>query len=79
MREGLVMDEKLEELQKEIARLSVEVGMLKAKVMICLETVARLREELESLRRKARRPSLREYMEVLKAYEEVEACEQEPP
>jgi regulator of replication initiation timing len=79
MREGLVMDEKLEELQKEIARLSVEVGMLKAKVMICLETVARLREELESLRKKARRPSLREYMEVLKAYEEVEACEQEPP
>jgi regulator of replication initiation timing len=79
MRKGLVMDEKLEELQKEIARLSVEVSMLKAKVMICLETVARLREELESLRRKARRPSLRECMEVLKAYEEVEACEQEPP
>jgi preprotein translocase subunit Sss1 len=38
--------------------------------MICLETTARLREELESLRRKARRPSLREYMEALRAYEE---------
>jgi regulator of replication initiation timing len=73
------MDEKLEELQKEIARLSVEVSMLKAKVMICLETVARLREELESLRRKARRPSLREYMEVLKAYDGVGMGEQEPP
>jgi regulator of replication initiation timing len=79
MREGLVMDEKLEELQKEIARLSVEVSMLKARVMICLETVARLREELESLRRKARRPSLREYMKALRAYEEVEADEPGPP
>jgi regulator of replication initiation timing len=79
MREGLVMDEKLEELQKEIARLSVEVGMLKAKVMICLETVARLREELEHMKRKARRPSLREYMEALRAYEEVEADEPGPP
>jgi regulator of replication initiation timing len=79
MREGLVMDEKLEDLQKEIARLSVEVSMLKAKVMVCIETVARLREELESLRRKARRPSLREYMEVLRAYEEVEADEPGPP
>ena len=79
MRGGLVVDERLGGLQKEIARLSVEVEMLKAKVRICLETTARLREELESLRRKARRPSLRECMEVLKAYEEVEACEQEPP
>jgi regulator of replication initiation timing len=60
----------VEELRKEVARLSVEVEMLKAKVMVCLETTARLREELESLRRKARRPSLREYMEALRAYEE---------
>jgi regulator of replication initiation timing len=79
MREGLVMDEKLEELQKEIARLSVEVEMLKAKVRICLETTARLREELESLRRKARRPSLRKYMEALRAYKEVETSGPEPP
>jgi regulator of replication initiation timing len=79
MREGLVMDEKLEDLQKEIARLSVEVSMLKAKVMVCIETVARLREELESLRRKARRPSLRGYIEALRAYEEVEADEPRPP
>jgi predicted nuclease with TOPRIM domain len=78
MREGLVMDEKLEELQKEVARLSVEVEMLKAKVMVCLETVARLRGELASLRRKARRPSLREYMEALRAYEKVGADEPAP-
>lgn len=69
----------VEELRKEVARLSVEVEMLKTKVRICLEITARLREELESLRRKARRPSLREYMEALRAYEEVETGEPEPP
>jgi regulator of replication initiation timing len=73
------MNEELEELRKEVARLSVEVEMLRAKIMICLETAARLREELESLRRKARKPSLREYMEALRAYEEVETGEPEPP
>jgi regulator of replication initiation timing len=52
------MDEELEELRKEVARLSVEVEMLKTKLMIYLETVARLREEVESLKRRARRPSL---------------------
>jgi regulator of replication initiation timing len=69
----------VEELRKEVARLSVEVEMLKTKVRICLEITARLREELESLRRKARRPSLREYMEALRAYEEVETGEPKPP
>lgn len=69
----------VEELRKEVARLSVEVEMLKTKVRICLEITARLREELESLRRKAGRPSLREYMESLRAYEEVETGEPEPP
>jgi regulator of replication initiation timing len=69
----------VEELRKEIARLSVEVEMLRAKVRICLETTARIREELESLRRKARRPSLREHIEALRAYEKVEADGQGPP
>ena len=69
----------VEELRKEVARISVEVEMLKTKVRICLEITARLREELESLRRKARRPSLREYMEALRAYEEVETGEPKPP
>ncbi len=71
------MSGELEELKKEITRLSVEVEMLKAKVRICLETTARLREELESLRRKARRP--RQYMEALRAYEVMETGEHEPP
>jgi regulator of replication initiation timing len=69
----------VEELRKEIARLSVEVEMLKAKVRICLETTARLREELESLRRKARRLGLKGYIEALKAYDQVEAGERELP
>jgi regulator of replication initiation timing len=73
------MYEELEELRKEVARLSVEVEMLKAKAMACLETTARLREELEHMKRKARRPSLREYMEALRAYEEVEADGPGPP
>jgi len=73
------MDEKLEELQKEIARLSVEVEMLKAKMRVCIEIVARLREELEGLKRRARRLDLKEYIEALRAYEEVETGEREPP
>jgi regulator of replication initiation timing len=68
----------VEELRKEVARLSVEVEMLKAKVMVCLETAARLREELEHLKRKARRLGLKGYIEVLKAYEEGEADEPAP-
>jgi preprotein translocase subunit Sss1 len=47
--------------------------------MICLETVARLREELETLRRRVRRPSLKEYIETLGACERVEADEPGPP
>ena len=70
-------DGDVEELRKEVARLSVEVEMLKAKMRVCLEIATRLREELESLRRKARRP--RQYMEVLRAYEVMEAGESEPP
>jgi regulator of replication initiation timing len=73
------MYEELEELRKEVARLSAEVEMMKSKVRVCLETMARLREELEHMKRKARRPSLREYMETLRAYEEVEADEPGPP
>jgi FtsZ-binding cell division protein ZapB len=73
------MHEELEEFQKEIARLSVKVEMLEAKVMVCLETVAGLREELERLKRKARRPSLRGYIEALRNYEEEEADGRKPP
>jgi regulator of replication initiation timing len=72
-------DGDVEELRKEVARLSVEVEMLKAKVRICLEITARLREELESLRRKAKRLGLKEYIKTLKAYDEVDAGEPESP
>jgi len=65
------MNEELEELRKEVARLSAKLEMLKTNVMICMEVTARLRREIEGLKRKAR-PSLREYIETLRAYKEVE-------
>jgi regulator of replication initiation timing len=73
------MYEGLEELRKEVARLRAEVETLRAKVTICLETTARLREELEGLKRRTRRLSLKEYIETLKVYDEVEAGEPRPP
>jgi regulator of replication initiation timing len=69
----------VEELGKEVARLSAELEMLKAKVRICIEVTARLREEIEGLKRRARKPTLKEYVEALRAYERVEADELEPP
>jgi regulator of replication initiation timing len=69
----------VEELRREVARLSVEVDMLKAKMRICLEIAARLREELEHMKRKARKPSIKQYIEALKTYEEGGADEPEPP
>jgi regulator of replication initiation timing len=69
----------VEDVKRRIAELSVEVEMLKEKYMKCIEAIAKLREELESLRRKARRPSIRQHIEALKAYNEVEAGGPEPP
>jgi regulator of replication initiation timing len=69
----------VEELRKEVARLSAELEMIKAKVRICIEVIARLREEIEGLKRRARKPTLKEYVEALRAYERVEADEPEPP
>jgi predicted RNase H-like nuclease (RuvC/YqgF family) len=77
--EGRAMDEELEELRKEVARLSIEVKMLKAKVMSCLEAIAKLREEFEGFKRKVRKPSLIEYMKTLRACEEDETDGPEPP
>jgi regulator of replication initiation timing len=74
--EGLAVDEELEVLRREVARLSAELEMLKTKVRICVEVTARLREEIEGLKRRARKPTLKEYIEV---YEMVEADEPEPP
>jgi regulator of replication initiation timing len=72
------VNEELEELRKEIARLSAEHDMLKAKVAICIEVTAKLREEIESLKRRAKKPTLKEYVETLGAHERVEADEPEP-
>jgi dsDNA-specific endonuclease/ATPase MutS2 len=63
------MYEKLEKLRREVARLSAELEMFKAK----------LNEELERLKRKSRRFGLRRYIEALKAYDGVGMGEQEPP
>jgi regulator of replication initiation timing len=68
----------VEELRKEITRLSVELEMLKAKMRICIEITARLREEIERLKRRAGKPTLKEYVEALRAYERVGADEPEP-
>jgi regulator of replication initiation timing len=68
----------IEDVRRRIAELSVEIEVLKAKVMKCLEVVARLREELEGLKRRVRKPS-RECIEALRAYEVMEADEPGPP
>jgi uncharacterized coiled-coil DUF342 family protein len=73
------MHGELEELRKEVAKLNARIEAMESKVAKCFETVARLREELDGLKRKARRPGLRGYMEALRAYDEVEASEREPP
>jgi regulator of replication initiation timing len=69
----------VEELRREVARLSVEVDMLKSKMRICLEIAARIREELEHMKRKTRKSSIKQYIEALKTYEEGGAGEPEPP
>lgn len=73
------MSGELEELQREVARLNAKVEMLEVKLRICLEAVAELREEFARLRRRARPPSLREYVKTLEAYSGVGHDEQEPP
>jgi regulator of replication initiation timing len=73
------MREELERLQREVARLHAELDNLKIKVGVCYELVAELREELERLKRRSRRPSLREYIEAFRAYDDVEAGGHEPP
>jgi len=78
MRGWLTVNEELEELRKEIARSSAKLEMLKAKVRICIEVTARLREEIKGLKRRARKPTLKEYVGALRAYERVEADEPEP-
>ena len=73
------MGDDIEDIKKRLAELSAELELLKSKYMQCIEAVAKLREELEGLKRRARRPSLREYVEALKVYDKVGSGEREPP
>jgi regulator of replication initiation timing len=69
----------VEDVKRRLAELSAELELLKSRYMLCIEAIAKLREELEGLKRRARRPSLKEYIETLKVYDEVEAGEPRPP
>lgn len=73
------MGDDIEDVKRRLAELSAELELLKSRYTKCLEAIAKLREELEGLKRRARRPSLREYVEALKVYDEVEAGEHGPP
>jgi chromosome segregation ATPase len=73
------MDEELEKLRSEIVRLNAKIETLKTRIVVCIETIVRLREELESLGRKARRMTLKECIRALGAYDEVEISGLEPP
>jgi uncharacterized coiled-coil DUF342 family protein len=77
--EGGVVSEELERLQREVARLHAELDNLKTKISVCYELLAGLREEIERLKIKSRRRNLKEYIEAIKAYDEVKAGEREPP
>jgi regulator of replication initiation timing len=68
----------VEELRKEVAKLSAELEMLKAKVRICIEVSARLREEVDDLKRRVRKLMLKEHVGALRASERVEADEPAP-
>jgi regulator of replication initiation timing len=70
--------DEIEDVKRRLAELSAELELLKSRYTKCIEAIAKLREELEGLKRRARRPSLREY-EALKVYDEVEAGEHGPP
>jgi len=69
----------VEDVKRRLAELRAELELLKSRYMLCIEAIAKLREELEGLKRRARRLSLKEYIETLKVYDEVEAGEPRPP
>ncbi len=72
------MGDDIEDVKKRLAELSAELELLKLRYTRCVEAIAKLREELENLKRKARRLSLREYVEAPKVYDEVKADEPGP-
>jgi regulator of replication initiation timing len=68
----------VEDIRSRLAELSAEVDMLKLKYAICLEAVAKLRAELEGVKREVKR--IRSFnAKTPKAYNEVEAGERELP
>lgn len=72
------MRDNVEDIERRLAELSAKVEVLRLKYATCLEAVAKLRAELESVKREVKRiRSLN--VETLKAYNEVEAGEHEPP
>ena len=73
------MGDDVEDVRRRLAELSAELELLKLRYTKCIEAIAKLREELEGLKRRARRLSLREYVEAPKVYDEAKADEPGPP
>lgn len=72
------MGDDVEDIKRRLAELSAEVHILKLKYATCLEAIAKLRAELESIKREVKR--IRSFnVETLKAYDKVEADVSEPP
>jgi uncharacterized coiled-coil DUF342 family protein len=68
----------VEDIKRRLAELSAEVEILKLKYATCFEAIAKLRAELEGIKREVKRiRSLN--VETLKAYNEVKAGERELP
>ncbi len=51
------MGDEIEDVKRRLAELSAELELLKSRYTKCIELIAKLREELEGLKRRARRPS----------------------
>jgi uncharacterized coiled-coil DUF342 family protein len=68
----------MEDVRRRLAELSAKIEVLSLKYATCLEAIAKLRAELEGIKREVKRiRSLN--VETLKAYNEVKAGERELP
>jgi regulator of replication initiation timing len=68
----------VEDIKRRLAELSAEIEILKLKYATCLEAIAKLRAELNGVKRRVRGIHNLN-VETLKAYNEVEADGPEPP
>lgn len=68
----------MEDIERRLAELSAKVEVLNLKYATCLETIAKLRAELESVKREVKRVRGLN-VETLKAYNEVKAGGRELP